>query len=480
LDRTGGLECWMIRQGFLPGEVNQGINTEWLQDTLTAIGQLSTDEHSMTETEWIDALQQTAQMFNYDPRVPGKETLIHPKFGELPLIKIDPYIRGIVRWLNMLGIYTIISCDGEGRGRAYVGLLEELTAQQVNIIRACTPDAVRVRFRNKEVAFFYPRGKQEELLTIAERLYEVWKNPARLFAYRLEKLKKRLINVLSVNGSSGRERNIRRKLYGMLKGMVDWLEIDAYGNLLGQVNCGEGPVVLLSAHMDTVQPFPSGRAIQEDGHILRSTSGILGADDRTGVAIVLEMLESIRHSKFQGTLKVAFTVEEEIGCRGARNIERTFLEDVDAAIVLDRKGNRDIVIAYGDTFPFCHEEYGTIFQRAGALLGMADWRLVAGGSSDARVFAEQGIPTVNLSVGYYNPHTDDEMLDCRAALQTVLLLEKVLNEQFICGEVLTSSRRLLKKGKALRNCKAEGKLCSFHARAGVGIQYVADSAKIQA
>lgn len=444
MERTGKLDRLMIRQGILPEDFNNGIHAEWLKDTLAVIRQLHNDVKSITETEWINALQLTAQMFAYDYRVPGKETLVNPKSGELPLIQIDPYVRGIVRWLNMLGIHTMISCDGEGCGRAYVGFLDELTAQQVNIIRACTPETVRVRFRKKEAVFFYPRGKREELLTMAERLYNVWKNPDKLLEYRLDSLKKRLISLLSINGSSGRERGIRRRLYETLKGKTDWLEIDAYGNLLGQVNCGKGPVILLSAHMDTVRPFPAQREILDNGQMFRSSNGILGADDRAGIAVVLEILDFIRFSRFQGTLKIAFTVEEEIGCLGSKNMDSEFLEDVDAAIVVDRKGNRDVVISYGDMVLFCAEDYGRIFVKAGELAGMPDWRITAGGSSDARVFAEYGIPSVNLSVGYHNPHTENETLDYKSTLETIVLLEKVFDEQMISKEGLESSFCLLK------------------------------------
>jgi putative aminopeptidase FrvX len=53
------------------------------------------------------------------------------------------------------------------------------------------------------------------------------------------------------------------------------------------------------------------------------------------------------------------------------------------------------------------------------------------GLSDAKVFAEFGIPTVNLSVGYQHEHTEFETLDYKAALETVMLLETVLENNMI-------------------------------------------------
>jgi tripeptide aminopeptidase len=110
----------------------------------------------------------------------------------------------------------------------------------------------------------------------------------------------------------------------------------------------------------------------------------------------------------------------------AISIDPTFLQNVDAAIVVDRRGTRDIVTSYAGIVPFCGNDYGRIFETAGALAGMPDWKMAPGGLSDAKFFAEFGIPSVNLSVGYEHEHTEFETLDYKAALETVLLLEAVL------------------------------------------------------
>ncbi|WP_232718535.1 M20/M25/M40 family metallo-hydrolase [Bacillus sp. FJAT-45037] len=167
-----------------------------------------------------------------------------------------------------------------------------------------------------------------------------------------------------------------------------------------------------------------------------SSEAILGADDRAGIAIILNVLSRVSKTNFNGTLKVAFTVKEEIGCVGAREIDQDFITDVDAAIVVDRRGTRDIVTSNYNT-TFCPDSYGELFENTGQLLGMGNWKMTVGGSSDARVFADYGIPSVNLSAGYLHEHTDFEVLDYRAAYETVLLIEGVLHGQVITvrGEV---------------------------------------------
>jgi hypothetical protein len=103
--------------------------------------------------------------------------------------------------------------------------------------------------------------------------------------------------------------------------------------------------------------------------------GILGADSRAGIAAILEILDFIRHSRFQRTLKIFLAIEEEIGCLGSRHIAPTFLQNVNAAFVVDRRGTRDIVTSYAGIMPFCDDNYGRIFETAGALAGMPDWKM---------------------------------------------------------------------------------------------------------
>nr|MBO2482113.1 peptidase M20 [Bacillaceae bacterium] len=312
----------------------------------------------------------------------------------------------------------------------------DLSATQASIICACTPKSVHVKLEKRKATFFYKKGQIADLLTIAERLYNVWRNPETLKVYRLEKLKQRLMPLLRIQGVSGREHVIRQWLHRYLRSRADWLKTDEYGNLLAAIHCGEGPVIALSAHMDTVKSFHPYRTMIENGTTLKSSSGILGADDRAGIAVILEIIDFIRHSRFQGTLKIAFTVEEEIGCLGSRHIDPTFLQDVDTAIVADRRGTRDIVTSYAGIVPFCPDEYGRIFETAGALAGMPDWKMTHGGLSDAKVFAEFGIPSVNLSVGYEHEHTEFETLDCKATLETVLLLETVFENNMIAEKLV--------------------------------------------
>jgi di/tripeptidase len=72
-----------------------------------------------------------------------------------------------------------------------------------------------------------------------------------------------------------------------------------------------------------------------------------------------------------------------------------------------------------------------LFEEAGTLAGMEDWKITLGGVSDALVFAEFGIPSVNLSAGYQNEHKPTETVDYKSTFETVLLVESVLHHRLV-------------------------------------------------
>lgn len=158
---------------------------------------------------------------------------------------------------------------------------------------------------------------------------------------------------------------------------------------------GDAPYMLV-AHLDTVhKDLPSIICYSKDGNYMMSPQGI-GGDDRCGVYIILELLTKLPFKPY-----VVFTMDEEIGGLGAD----AFIEymcgynapDLKYIVEYDRKGNNDCVFYQCDNQPFVDfvEKYG--FKRA------------YGTFSDISLIApELGVAAVNLSSGYYNPHTEHE------------------------------------------------------------------------
>ena len=93
------------------------------------------------------------------------------------------------------------------------------------------------------------------------------------------------------------------------------------GNLVADFPATDGlealPTVMLTAHMDCVEPCAGIHPVIEDGIIRSDGTTILGADDKAGVAEIMAAAEYLlENGGSHATLKIGFTPDEEIG-RGA-------------------------------------------------------------------------------------------------------------------------------------------------------------------
>lgn len=109
------------------------------------------------------------------------------------------------------------------------------------------------------------------------------------------------------------------------------------GNLIAQF-AGTVPgaePLLVSAHMDTVVPGEGVKPIV-DGDIVRSDgTTVLGGDDKSGVAIICEILRVLRDRKLpHGPIDAVFTICEEKGLDGAKHLEVSKLR-AKRGVVLD-------------------------------------------------------------------------------------------------------------------------------------------------
>lgn len=114
------------------------------------------------------------------------------------------------------------------------------------------------------------------------------------------------------------------------------------GNLIALLPATEGvnaPKLFFTCHMDTVVP---GRGIKpvigEDGWIRSSGDTILGADDKAGVAALLELIRVLREQEIpHGQIQFVITAGEESGLMGARAMDASLL-DADLGYAVDSNG----------------------------------------------------------------------------------------------------------------------------------------------
>lgn len=158
---------------------------------------------------------------------------------------------------------------------------------------------------------------------------------------RLETL---FTDMLKINSYSKQERGMVDYTTSFLKNIgFDVYEDDAAnkiggeaGNVIGFLKGTKtGPALLFSCHLDTVEPTDT-LTILYDGDEFRSDgTTILGADDKAGVAAVLEGLRlAVESGEMLPDIQVIFDVAEEIGLLGCRELDRSAIK-ADIAYVFD-------------------------------------------------------------------------------------------------------------------------------------------------
>ncbi|PKB71144.1 MAG: hypothetical protein BZY87_07010 [SAR202 cluster bacterium Io17-Chloro-G6] len=136
-----------------------------------------------------------------------------------------------------------------------------------------------------------------------------------------ERLIKTLMHLIKIDSPSGEEDAMDEEVSSRLEALGLQVYHDSYNNVIAKLD-GQGQPVMLSAHLDTVEP---GRGIKPivDGGVLKSDgSTILGGDCKAGVAIVLEAITSAMESGGGNrAVEVVFTRHEEGGLVGAHNLD---------------------------------------------------------------------------------------------------------------------------------------------------------------
>ena len=143
--------------------------------------------------------------------------------------------------------------------------------------------------------------------------------------------------LVAIDNPSGHEALMAQTIMALLQDEGIASELDAKGNLLARVP-GDGPALLLSSHMDSVAPAIGKRAVTRDDTIYSAGDTVLGADDLGGLAAILEAVRTVRASGLpHRALELVFSVEEEIGLKGAKAFDWSSLT-AHEGIALDMSG----------------------------------------------------------------------------------------------------------------------------------------------
>jgi putative aminopeptidase FrvX len=238
---------------------------------------------------------------------------------------------------------------------------------------------------------------------------------------------KKLVELCSVQSHSHNEKIMVWYLCNKLEKLrtkkdnyhIEWW-IDNIGNIcvvkdenVASENTKTYPCIV--SHMDTVHEIVDNYYVKEfikeksKIRILRAVTELetnnrtgIGGDDKCGIFACLYLLETLPK------VKIVFFTQEETGCRGSRNIDLSFFEDCRYIIQLDRKDRSDFIAKFSNQSTISHK----FSSKIGRIKKEFGYKNTTGLFTDCFRLWERkvGISCINLSCGYYEPHSDDEYI----------------------------------------------------------------------
>jgi len=123
----------------------------------------------------------------------------------------------------------------------------------------------------------------------------------------------------------GHERECADRVLAELRGMRLTAEEDEAGNVLARLSGRSDRSVLLCAHLDTVETTAPIEPVLIDGGWENAHDGILGADNKAAVAMILEVARRCTVEGSPVGLELLFTVSEENALVGAKAFDASRL-----------------------------------------------------------------------------------------------------------------------------------------------------------
>ena len=146
------------------------------------------------------------------------------------------------------------------------------------------------------------------------------------------------LELVQIDSPSGHEQAIGQHLAAKFQALGLEAALDEVGNLLARRNGNSSDTLLLSAHMDTVGSDTGIKPVIRDGVIYSDGTTILGADDKSGIAAILEVLCTLKENEWpHPPLEVVISTGEEQGLQGAKQFDTGKLS-ASYGIIMDAGG----------------------------------------------------------------------------------------------------------------------------------------------
>lgn len=167
----------------------------------------------------------------------------------------------------------------------------------------------------------------------------------------VETLLQTFLDMVRIDSPSGEEEAMREYLVQRVLQMGLQHHTDAGGNLIVEIpafHCRHDRILVLSGHMDVVPPChniqPVVETVDGDRIISSDNTTVLGADDKAGLAPILEaVFFAMRNNLPRPQIRLIFTTREETFLGGAKDLTDESLR-AHFAVTLDHTGKQGVII----------------------------------------------------------------------------------------------------------------------------------------
>jgi tripeptide aminopeptidase len=147
-----------------------------------------------------------------------------------------------------------------------------------------------------------------------------------------ERIKNLLLELVRIDSVSREERDVAERIKTYCEELGAEVFIDGAGEAVGG-NTGnviarfpgtipEAEPIMMSAHMDTVVPGKGVKPIVEGDIIRTDGSTVLGGDDKSGCAVIIETIRSLQEQSIpHAPIDAVFSICEEVGLLGAKHLD---------------------------------------------------------------------------------------------------------------------------------------------------------------
>jgi len=221
------------------------------------------------------------------------------------------------------------------------------------------------------------------------------------------------LEMVQTGHRSGEEQLLAQRIVTRLRTLGLKAGTDKTGNVIAHLP-GQGEAILLNAHLDSVDPCTGVVPVVEAGIIRSDGRTVLGADDLSGVAAIVEAIQVAVEKKIpHRPVEVVFTVEEETGLTGSKNLNYGEVK-ASMGVALDGGGPFGAIVVAAPS----HNMISAVIRGKAAHAGVAPEE----GVNAIRVAAEA---IARMPLGRIDPETTANVGVIRGGIATNIVPDRV-------------------------------------------------------